>query len=243
MKQVILMCGKMQVGKNKLTEFLQTEFIKKGYTVSIDAFAKGVKDNCKEDFKQLTYQLNNIAEEIRTNVYNFTNDRDAIFKQSIIAAFEYAVNKLKIMDENWYENKTPLTRIILQVYGTEIFRKRVDDCWWAKQAQQRILNSNSDIIIFTDTRFPNEITTINDILYENQYQTTSIRIQRNNNDNEFSKHDSETALDNWMEYNYIVDNNSDLNELKNSAVTICNDILNNNTDINYKYLHEIIKES
>lgn len=222
MKKVILISGKIHCGKNQFADYLGKEFKNKGLKVSEDLFAKTLKDNCKEDFRKLTNVLDNISEEIKATIGLFVDQRQVMLNPSILNNINKSVDKLKIKDDNWYEDKTDITRNILQLYGTEIFRKRVDDNYWVKQVKDRCIASNSDIIIITDCRFPNEIT---EMLCD-EYEITTIRIVRNiNTQEQIASHDSETALDDWNEWNYIISNDDSLNELKNSAKTVCDDIL------------------
>jgi hypothetical protein len=222
MKKVILISGKIHRGKNQFAEYLNEELIKKNLKVSSDLFARSLKDGCKEDFRKLTNVLDNISEEIKTKINLWIDQRQLILHgDAIVKDLEKSINKLIIKDENWYENKTDITRNILQLYGTEIFRKRVDENWWVKQVKNRCIASNDDIIIVTDCRFPNEIT---EMLCDD-YETITIRINRNINTNEQTDfHDSETALDNWQCWDYIVDNNSNLIELRGSATVIANEL-------------------
>jgi hypothetical protein len=217
MKKVILMSGKIHCGKNQFAEYLSKELQKKGLKGSFDLFAKSLKDGCKKDFCKLSHVLENIAEEIQNKVALYFDNKYMMSNPNIIYDIESSINKLRIKDENWYEDKTDITRNILQLYGTEIFRKRVDNDWWVKQVKNRCIESNDDIIIITDCRFPNEITEMMD----DNYETFVIRINRNINTNELiSSHESETALDLWKEWNFIVENNGTLDELKNSSIEI-----------------------
>jgi len=217
MKKVILLSGKIHSGKNQFAEFLKKELQRKGLKVSQDLFARSLKDNCKEDFQKLVSVLDYIAEDIKAQIGLFVDQRHIMLNPTILRNFENSVNKLKIKDENWYENKTDITRIILQLYGTEIFRKRVDRDWWVKQVKNRCVASNDDIVIITDCRFPNEIT---EMICDN-YETIAIRIYRNiNTQEQIACHDSETALDGWGEFDFVVENNGTLEELRCSASTI-----------------------
>lgn len=217
MKKVLLMSGKIHCGKNQLAKFVKEELQKKGLKVSEDLFARSLKDGCKEDFRKLTDVLDNICEEIKAKIGLFADQRENMIYPDMIDSIDKSVNKLKINDDNWYEDKTDITRNILQLYGSEIFRKRVDENWWVKQVRDRCIASQDDIIIVTDCRFPNEITE----MICNDYETVVIRINRNINTNELiASHDSETALDNWNEWDFIVENNGTLEDLRCSASVI-----------------------
>jgi hypothetical protein len=225
MKKVILISGKMRSGKNQFAEYLQKELESRNLKVSTDLFAKDLKNWCKEDFKKLSYVLANIAEEIKSKINMWVDTRQLILGgDSVISSIESSINKLIIKDENWYEDKTFITRNILQLYGTEIFRNRVNENWWVNQIKNRVISSDNDVIIITDCRFPNEI----EGMYDENYETIVIRIIRNINTPEYiADHDSETALDNWQNWNYIVENNENLEILKNSVLNIVKDLFNN----------------
>jgi hypothetical protein len=133
------------------------------------------------------------------------------------------VNKLTITDENWFEKKTDITRTLLQIYGTQIFRGRVDDLFWIKQTKKRIEKADADVVLITDVRFPNEI---DYIVKSDDYDAYSIRINRKlDRVGKEHEHDSETALDYYEEFSYMIDNNSTLENLKESAFGLVDDIL------------------
>ena len=159
MKKIILVSGKLQSGKNQFTDYLKEYLEKSKNNVTTDLFAKDLKNGCKDDFKNLSEVLANISEEIKTMVNTFDNIK---FTTAYTALINSVCNKLIVKDENWYENKNEITRSLLQIYGTEIFRKRVNDNWWANQVRQRCENSNHDFTIITDARFPNEIEVISE---------------------------------------------------------------------------------
>lgn len=236
MKKLILISGKARSGKNQLAEYLTTEFQSQGLTTTTESFAAPLKDQCKENFKGLKEILDNISEEIKTTAYSLVNAKDEIFQRGRFIALENALNKLKIEDEHWYENKTSITRNILQIVGTNIVRN-VDDNWWSKQLRSKVISSQKDVILVSDCRFPGEIETLSDLNYTHLYETFTIRVNRNiNNDGLVSVHSSETALDEWTIWDYIVDNNGMLKDLKESARIIVEYILGKNRskeEINY----------
>ena len=217
------MSGKARSGKNTFGNFLMEEFKKQNLNVKQEAFADGVKNGSKADFKPLTDFLNEFVEHIKAQIgpmlsFNKNAPVDTYMK------VEELLNQLKTKDENWFEEKTPVTRLILQAYGTEIFRKRVDMDWWAKLLKDKFLKSDADITIVTDCRFPNEIEVFNDA---QDYRVITIKIERKvPTASVVAAHDSETALDNWTAWNYIIDNNNiSMEELRESAITVAKDIL------------------
>lgn len=221
MKKVLLISGKINCGKNQFSEYVVDILKQRGFKVSTDLFASSLKDCCKEDFKKLVNVLDNISEEIKSKIYTFIDGKEYMKYPSQVEDIDNTINKLKIKDENWYEDKTDITRIILQLYGTNIFRKRVDNDWWVNQVKNRAIDSDDDFIVITDCRFPNEITK----MFCDEYETYVIRITRNiNTQKQIANHDSETALDNWSQWDYIIKNNSTLEDLKKSANVIVNEL-------------------
>ncbi|MFW6219553.1 MAG: hypothetical protein ACOC33_01665 [bacterium] len=227
MKYIILTSGKINSGKNLFSEMLGKEFEKRNMSVTYDLFAKDLKDGAKEDFKEISLFLNSFVNRIKSEIgvlfdmkYNLPNQMNNI---------NNIIDELKVNDDNWYENKTELTRLILQMYGTEIFRNRVDNNHWANQVKNRALESESNVYIVTDTRFPNEISCFSDVCDEN-IKVIPIRINRIiDTKNYISQHDSETSLDDWNEWCYIIDNNGSIIDLRDSSSLIVEDIIN---DIN-----------
>ncbi|HAT76189.1 MAG TPA: hypothetical protein DCS19_04935, partial [Flavobacterium sp.] len=120
--------------------------------------------------------------------------------------------------------KTDLSRILIQTYGTDIFRKRVDEDWWVNKLKDKVIQSPEQVVIITDCRYPNEI----EHMFADEFDTITIRIDRTINSNkDIHKHDSEISLDDFNEWDYRVDNNSTVKGLKESAFTIAEDIIFN----------------
>jgi len=224
MKYIILVSGRMQSGKNQIAEYLKEAFNEHNLKVGFDLFASSLKDGCKEDFKVLADYLNSETEKIKSMVnmlFDLTRypERTAVFEH-----ISYMLDQMKLENHNWYEDKTTVSRMILQIYGTEIFRQRVDNDWWAKQTKNRVLNVDNDVTIITDARFENELQTFIDV--PNDCKVYSLRVQRtNDNDSKIARHESETALDDYTAWDYIVENNGTLDDLRASAKVIADDIL------------------
>ena len=130
---------------------------------------------------------------------------------------------IKTQDYNWYENKTELTRILLQIYGTNIFRNRVDGDWWVKKQIERILRMDANVCIITDARFPNEIDLVKEKLGK-LCTVFSIRINRHYQETGIPNHASEVALDNYLDFDYIYDNDGSLEQLNEFASIVVDDI-------------------
>jgi hypothetical protein len=222
-KKILLISGKLQSGKNQIAEYIQEILEDRSKQVTQDLFAKTLKNNCEQDFSRLTDHLNatfqKLMDYIEPDILKYGND------QFIIDMFNMCKEHITT-SENYYENKNPITRLLLQTYGTDIFRDRVDFNYWVIQLINRIKESSFDYTLITDVRFPNEIDVIKS---EDNIDVMVIRIHRkDNNQTNLNEHESEKALDNYTEWDLVIDNNGSLDELKQAALNICNNLLNNN---------------
>ena len=223
MKKVFLLSGKISSGKNQFAEYLREIYQSKGKQVVSDLFAADLKAWSKDDFKGLADVLNTLSNHLRDEIYRVMGNRKSygLPNDGLMDGLFNLVGKLNLKDENFFENKTEISRTLLQIYGTQIFRNRVDNDYWIKRTKDRILACNADVVLITDVRFPNEI----DFMSSDKYDTYVVRInrplQRAGTQHE---HISETALDDYIDWNYIIDNNAGLVELKESAYGLIEDV-------------------
>lgn len=129
---------------------------------------------------------------------------------------------------NWDGVKDEDGRSLLQQLATDTVRAKYPD-YWAETISKFLaaIPNDFDFALIPDTRFPNEIEVVKQ--YNPDVQT--IRIQRFNEHEEpytnpvFTlfqlEHPSETSLDDYNNFDYIVDNHgSDLSELEDAAEAI-----------------------
>lgn len=228
MKYLLLLSGKINCGKNQYAKFLQEEFENKGLKVKQDLYAGDLKRFSSEDFEKLGHVLFNKVQEIKASFQMFSDIKYGI-PPSVFDNVNNLLDGLTFKEENFWEDKTDITRVLLQLYGTEIARKRFDDDFWIKSLANRINGDNeNDVIIITDARFPNELETIRDHVNDG-WRVIPIRIEREiERDALHAEHSSETALDDYKWWEWIVDNNSTLEDLKLSSKVVTEDILSEN---------------
>ena len=195
--KIWMLGGKIHSGKNLAAKMAKEWLESQGLKVDCEMLAKGVKDGCKRDFAVLANYMNELSAEAKRNGDDFLADL------------------LRIKDENWYEDKTALTRILLQIYGTEIFRKNVSESWWTEQLVKRVKENPVDVVLVTDFRFPSEYQDLKKAFPD----TTTLRIWRGNKEGfvdtntSTQAHDSETALDHFV-FDHEIDNNGTVEELE-----------------------------
>jgi cytidylate kinase len=215
-KNVILISGKLRSGKNTLTDMIMEELKNTKCSVGFDFFAKSVKDQSKDIFRNLIEYLNEVSEK-------------------------YDVPELKTTDDNWYEHKNKITRIILQTYGTDIFRDMIDTDHWSKILKRRLTEKTEDFMFITDVRFKSEISVISDKTsfkhdrrtITPKYNIFKIRINRNTyerSDDPIFTHPSEMDLDDYTNWDLVVNNDGTLEDLMKQAKHITSFILENSSN-------------
>lgn len=101
----------------------------------------------------------------------------------------------------YLQKKFMTVRELLQFVGTDLFRNQIDPDIWVKSVFKQKYGEN-DIVIIADARFPNEASFAkkNGLL---------VKIERQTNFGQ-DAHISEKALDNYTDFDEIVDNNGDM---------------------------------
>jgi len=99
-------------------------------------------------------------------------------------------------------------RKFLQIIGTELFRKNIDDAVWVKSLWYRVKEDPKSNYVVSDVRFPNELSYLN----ANCPDFFTIKVKRQGFDGVVGVkgHESE-AYD--LETNYILENNGSFKDL------------------------------
>ena len=120
-------------------------------------------------------------------------------------------------------------RELLQKLGTDALRNGLHENVWVNslfadyQANTvAVGTSEFDITekdedpnwIITDTRFPNEIEAVK------KYKGIAIKVVRDTGNTVGVTHESETALDNYTNWDYVIENNGTLDELRSKVISI-----------------------
>ena len=133
---------------------------------------------------------------------------------------------------NWNGEKDEVGRTLLQYIGTDVVRAKHPNFWTAIVVgllQSFEPYNDFDIAIVSDARFPNEV----DIALQELQNCVAVRIERKNPDGsewinpalteEQRKHPSETSLDHYA-FDYVIHNDEGLETLKESSITILQDL-------------------
>jgi len=170
--KIIAFSGRKQAGKTICSEFLKGLLLSNGYKdVEIFNFADPLK------------------EDICMNMFNL----------SYAQCYGEDHSKNELIDAHW-ENKQLSARDLMQLIGTDLFRK-LNKNVWVNALVNKIKKTNHQVVIVSDCRFPNEIEAI-----KNNHGLV-FRLNRNPH---HSDHISETILDShcydWQNFDAIINN-------------------------------------
>jgi len=194
-RKIIAIHGLMGHGKDTLGLIISN--ILKDKKVFKKSFALKVKEN-----------ISNITGILMLNVedYGYSNnflDFSREQKQTYLPDFDMTLG------------------VMLQKYATEACRDNVHKDIWAIAAIKSIPKISDDVFIFTDLRFENEIH-----LLKKEEGVTFIKIKRNHGvigEKRNLSHESEKGLSDKF-FDFIIDNNGNLNDLSIKATKICQQI-------------------
>ena len=149
---------------------------------------------------------------------------EVILKKYTGATFAFAddIKMIAYVYFGWHGGKDKLGRKLLQDIGTAGTNYNRDI--WADKVVDRIQewslqSSDNQLAVVTDTRYPNEIQRIKHEFSD----VVTIRITRDSV--EKLKHPSETALDQWTDWDYLVENNGSLEEFQKKILEIMEGIV------------------
>ena len=159
MTKIIAFAGRKQSGKTTCSEFIQ-----KYANGSVEPYNSTKIYNFADPLKQ----------DICMNILGLTHDQ----------CYGTDDQKNELVDCYW-EDKQLTAREVMQMVGTDMFRKMQRNVWSAATIR-KIQNENPSMAIIADCRFPNEVSAIKEA------GGLVIKLTRNPYN---SDHSSETALD------------------------------------------------
>ena len=127
---------------------------------------------------------------------------------------------------NWNGEKDQYGRSLLQKIGTEMGRNMIDEDIWVIIVELfiNLMKDDFDVFIIGDCRFPNEIE-----YWEDKNNYYSIRIARENHSSQLTdeqkQHASETSLDDYDNFDFVIQNNDTLERLQEWSYAVVENIL------------------
>jgi len=135
-------------------------------------------------------------------------------KKTITISFGHYIKDYAKRVSDWDGNENTKPRALLQELGIELIKNRINNKLFINRILEdiEIFSYFYDIIVVNDVRLLDEL----EILKEKYPDSISIRVLRDNFDNgltlEQKEHLTETNLNNYTNFDYIVKNDKILNE-------------------------------
>lgn len=127
---------------------------------------------------------------------------------------------------DWDGSEETKPRELLQHLGTEVIRNNIDKDFFIKRLCNdiRVYSYYFDVITISDARFPDEVVTPKKLFDD----VITIKVVRDNFETSLSdeeqKHSTETALDGFNDYDYVIENNGSIDELNEKVKTIVKEV-------------------
>lgn len=127
----------------------------------------------------------------------------------------------------WDGSEDTKPRTLLQQIGTSVIRDKIDNEFFIKRiiGDIKVYSYFCDVITISDARMPEEI----DSISKEFDNVIKVRIERPNFENNLNekerKHITETALDNYNNYDYVIVNDGTLEELSNKLKNMLDEVL------------------
>ena len=135
-------------------------------------------------------------------------------KKCITISFGHYIKDYAKRVSDWDGSEETKPRELLQQLGIELIKNKIDNRLFINRILEDIavFSYFYDIIIVSDVRLVDEIST----LKEKYPNSVSIRVIRNNYDNKLTdeekNHLTEVNLDNYNDFDYIIENDENLEE-------------------------------
>lgn len=135
-------------------------------------------------------------------------------KKVITISFGYYIKDYAKRVSDWDGNEETKPRELLQQLGIELIKNKINNKLFINRILEdiEIFSYFYDIIVVNDARLIDEIESLK-VIYPN---SISIRIVRNNYDNNLTNdqksHLTEIGLDNYNDFDYIIENDYNLEE-------------------------------
>lgn len=123
---------------------------------------------------------------------------------------------------NWDGKDETKPRELLQILGTEVIRQQIDQSFFVNRMTEdiKVYAYFFDAIIISDARYADEI----DVIKSRFSKAISIHVTRPNFTNELTdtqkKHLSETGLDHYTNYDYVISNDGSIADLEDKVKKI-----------------------
>ena len=144
-------------------------------------------------------------------------------KKTVILAYAKYLKDYAKEIITWDGKEETKPRELLQQLGVELIKNQIDKNMLINRIKEdiKVYQYFFDVIVISDARFEEEI---EEIKKDNKTIVIKIEGKQNNLTKEQQNHITETALNNYNKYDYIIKNNKTLDDLKQQIQNIMEEI-------------------
>ena len=159
-------------------------------------------------------------------------------KKVINLAYGQYIKEYAKRISDWDGNDDTKPRTLLQTLGTEIIRNKINPMFFIERmiGDIKVYSYYFDVIIISDARLKTEITTIKETFDD----VIDIGVRRPNFDNCLSEseknHSTENDLNDYDSYNYIIQNDSSIEDLREKIIKMIEEVENERKRFIYRLL-------
>lgn len=141
-------------------------------------------------------------------------------------SYAYYIKDYAKRISDWDGNEDTKPRELLQQLGTNLIRQNIDRLFFINRMIEdlKVFSYFYDIITISDGRFEEEL----DLIKNKFDNVILIKVDRPNFDNgltqEQKNHPTETSLDNYNKFDYIIENDSTIENLKEKVNQILKEV-------------------
>lgn len=193
---IISISGKKLAGKDTFAEFLPN--------FKRHAFADSLKKGCSKAFflpEKLFHD-----QKLKEHPFIAPIVLDDYHLNKLADVFCFETHPHYYLTGRKVSLRTP--RELLQFIGTDLIRKTIDDNFWIDKTVEGLKNETQNCLI-ADSRFANERKLLKSL------GAVLVLVKRNVKSGD--SHSSENDLGNESDYDYVIENNGTLEELKEKA--------------------------
>lgn len=144
---------------------------------------------------------------------------------AIEISFSYYIKDYAKRVSNWDGSEETKPRELLQNLGIELVRNKIDSKLFINRTLEdiKVFSYFYDVIIISGGRLVEEIETIKEN-FPNSISIGVISNKENNLTKEEKNHFTEIALDNYNNYDYVINNNDSKEVLRNDILNILKEV-------------------
>ena len=218
---IIGVSGKIGSGKNYLSEQLIKELHKLGYSTTEASFASSLRNELNRIIQ--TIKVDSIDDVPKGQIIEHIETIHKMSNEEASSLYNLMVEDVINIDGLNAHSRTESIRRALQHLGTDIRRKN-DSEYWVREFHRTV--PDSDFVLVTDVRFPNEADSVvehDGLMLRLDISPDVIlkRIQSRDGlkySDDALTHPSETALDGYDKFDYILKDGYTVSEVVNFIV-------------------------